>query len=159
MNFNFNLYTILGVTNNVSDDEIKKIYRKLSLKYHPDNPDTGDEELFKKISVAYSILKNPEKRKLYDLGQWDDLEPENEINLSEAEQNIVALFSKDLDSTDLFREASTDLLNSVVKEIEKDLERSIADYNHGLIDLACEVDFLKNLKDKVKFKGKKQNII
>lgn len=63
------LYNILGIPKESSDDEIKKAYRKLALKYHPDkNPnDLEAENKFKEISSAYSIIGDPEKRKNYDL--------------------------------------------------------------------------------------------
>lgn len=61
-------YDVLGVKKNATDKEIKSAYRKLAKKYHPDaNPgDKRAEEKFKELSEAYDILKNPEKRKLYD---------------------------------------------------------------------------------------------
>ena len=61
-------YTVLGVTKKASQDEIKKAYRKLAVKYHPDkNPgDKTAEDKFKDISEAYEVLKDPEKRKQYD---------------------------------------------------------------------------------------------
>lgn len=58
-------YKILGVSKNASDDEIKKAFRKLSMKYHPDRP-TGDEAKFKEINEAYDTLKDPQKRQQYD---------------------------------------------------------------------------------------------
>lgn len=58
-------YKILGVTKNASDEEIKKAYRRLAHKYHPDKPD-GDEKMFKKINEAYQVLSNKEKRAQYD---------------------------------------------------------------------------------------------
>ena len=61
-------YKILGVDRNVSQEEIRKAYRKLARKYHPDiNP--GDKEFenkFKDISIAHDVVSNPKKRKLYD---------------------------------------------------------------------------------------------
>jgi len=62
------LYDALGVSRTASDAEIKKAYKKLARKYHPDlNPgDTAAEERFKEVSAAYDVLGDPEKRKLYD---------------------------------------------------------------------------------------------
>lgn len=61
---NTELYDILGVSKNASNDEIKKAYRKLALKEHPDKG--GDPEKFKKIQSAYEVLSDPDKRKIYD---------------------------------------------------------------------------------------------
>ncbi len=58
-------YKLLGVEKNASQDEIKKAFRKLAQKLHPDKPG-GDEKKFKEINEAYSILSNPQKRQQYD---------------------------------------------------------------------------------------------
>jgi molecular chaperone DnaJ len=59
-----NFYTILGVNENATQDEIKKAYRKLAVEHHPDKG--GSEDTFKKISEAYDTLGDENKRKLYD---------------------------------------------------------------------------------------------
>lgn len=61
-------YEILGVSRNATDEELKKAYRRLAMKYHPDrNPgDRNSEEKFKEAKEAYDILSNPRKRAAYD---------------------------------------------------------------------------------------------
>ena len=62
-------YKTLGVDKKASNEEIKKAYRKLARKYHPDtNADSGAEDRFKEISEAYDVLGDPEKRTSYDRG-------------------------------------------------------------------------------------------
>ncbi|MCQ2581388.1 MAG: molecular chaperone DnaJ [Alphaproteobacteria bacterium] len=65
---NKNPYEVLGVAKNANDDEIKKAYHKLVMKYHPDrNPGDKDaEEKFKEVNNAFDILKDPQKRAAYD---------------------------------------------------------------------------------------------
>lgn len=58
-------YSILGVSESASQDEIKKAFRKLAQQYHPDKP-TGDEAKFKEINEAYSVLSDQKKRAQYD---------------------------------------------------------------------------------------------
>ena len=60
-----NYYNILGVTKNADKEEIKKAYRKLALKHHPDKTG-GDDSKFKEINEAYQILSNDQKRQEYD---------------------------------------------------------------------------------------------
>ena len=80
MNTNKDLYEILGLSRDASDSDIKKAYKKLALKYHPDRQgDKSDaekkaaEEKFKEISWAYSILSDSEKKQKYDqFGITDD---------------------------------------------------------------------------------------
>lgn len=59
-------YSTLGVKRNASAEEIKKAYRGMAMKHHPDRG--GDEKKFKEISIAYEVLSNPEKRQMFDAG-------------------------------------------------------------------------------------------
>ena len=70
------LYEVLGLSRDATADDIKKAYKKAALKYHPDkntdDPQTAEEQ-FKKVTEAYTILSDPEKRTMYDqFGTVDD---------------------------------------------------------------------------------------
>lgn len=67
-------YQILEISNNATDEDIKKAYRKLALKYHPDkNKSPGAEERFKEIAEAYEVLSDKKKRDIYDAYGEDGL--------------------------------------------------------------------------------------
>src|SRR5207342_1148178 len=96
-------YKILGVERTANEEQIKKAYRKLARKYHPDVSKEKDaEEKFKEVSEAYEVLKDAEKRKAYDtMGYYQpgqDFRPppdwEQQFHSSGGFQ--------DLDETDLF---------------------------------------------------------
>ena len=76
-------YEVLGVSKTATDEEIKKAYRKLAKKWHPDaNPDNKKEaeEKFKEVSEAYETLSNPQKRKMYDQFGADEPQGFNGFN-------------------------------------------------------------------------------
>ena len=59
-------YKILGISKGATDDEIKKAYRKMAVKWHPDkNKSPETEEKFKDIAMAYEVLKDKKKRDIY----------------------------------------------------------------------------------------------
>lgn len=75
-------YKILGLSEQASQDDIKKAYRKLAMKYHPDHNkgDKNSEEKFKEISEAYSVLSDPQKKNEYDTfgkSDFQDVPPED----------------------------------------------------------------------------------
>ncbi|HWH41546.1 MAG TPA: molecular chaperone DnaJ [Usitatibacter sp.] len=71
-------YEVLGVNRDSSDEEIKKSYRKLAMKFHPDrNPDSKDaEDKFKEAKEAYEVLSEPEKRRAYDAYGFAGVNPQ-----------------------------------------------------------------------------------
>lgn len=89
-------YDILGINKKATDDEIKKAYRKLAMKYHPDKVSESERvtatKKFQEISEAYEVLSQPERRKNYDLGGKDFSDPSFARNDA---FNIFAEFFKD----------------------------------------------------------------
>ena len=78
MNSKIDYYKILEVNKQSSLEQIKKAYKKLAVKHHPDKG--GNPEYFKNISEAYQVLSDPEKRKVYDNGNiFDNLRGQNEF--------------------------------------------------------------------------------
>ncbi|KAL5474500.1 hypothetical protein EMCRGX_G026455 [Ephydatia muelleri] len=69
-------YKLLGVRKDASDKEIKKAFRKLAMKYHPDkNPGEDSRKTFEKIASAYDVLSDPDKRRQYDMTGSDSPQP------------------------------------------------------------------------------------
>lgn len=89
-------YEVLGVTKTSTEDEIKKAYKKLALKYHPDkNHSPGADEAFKKIAQAYDCLTNADKRQKYD--QYGNEEPEQHYN------HYRQYYNEDVSPEDIFQ--------------------------------------------------------
>ena len=69
---NVDLYKVLCLSREATQDDIKRAYKRLALQHHPDKK-AGDDKEFKKINEAYQILSDPEKRKIYDLKYEDNI--------------------------------------------------------------------------------------
>ncbi|KAL4485076.1 hypothetical protein ABPG72_014596 [Tetrahymena utriculariae] len=88
-------YELLGVPKDANQEQIKKAYKKLALKFHPDkNKAEGSKEVFKKIAQAYDCLTNPDKRAVYD--RYGDEEPEQHYH------HYRQQFHEDISAENLF---------------------------------------------------------
>ena len=87
-------YDILGIPRSATSDEVKKAYRQMALKFHPDrNPGNKEaEERFKEAAEAYSILIDPEKRSVYDRYGHDGLRGEGFTGFSGFNSSIFEDF-------------------------------------------------------------------
>ncbi len=108
-------YQLLGVSPDAGKDEIKKAYRKLALKYHPDrNPDNPEaEEMFKKISEAYAVLMDPEKRAQYDaFRRYGKQQTHSGVygqRFYYSQEELFRNLFRNQETIDLFRELQRDL--------------------------------------------------
>ena len=105
---NKDYYDILGVDKKATDDELKKAYRKLAKKYHPDaNPDNKKEAeaKFKEVNEAYETLSNPQKRQMYD--QLEQL----------THKDLVGQVAHLVVKTDIIHIQHLDLMDSVILAI------------------------------------------
>ena len=86
-------YEVLGINRSADEKEIKRAYRKLAKKYHPDmNPgDKQAEQKFKEITEAYNVLSDQEKKKLYDQYGFAAFEEEPDLALVPADSAAAAL--------------------------------------------------------------------
>lgn len=89
-------YDLLGLSKNSDIGEIKKAYRKLAIKHHPDKG--GDPEMFKEISRAYEVLSDPEKRKTYDEYGEEGLEGTTCADATDVRSMSLNVKSKDAET-------------------------------------------------------------
>ena len=97
-------YDTLGIPRNASQEEIKRSFRKLAFKYHPDRSKIPDaEEKFKEASEAYAILSDPEKRRQYDASGFEGFKKQYKQEDIYNRQNFQDIFSEfGFDGNDLF---------------------------------------------------------
>lgn len=76
------LYELLQISPFAGSETIHRIYRFLAARYHPDNPDTGDADMFHKVKTAYDVLSNSERRAKYDASRSGDIRAANPLSKS-----------------------------------------------------------------------------
>jgi curved DNA-binding protein CbpA len=143
-----NPYTILEVSPQASDEEIKKKFRILAQRYHPDRTG-GDEEKFKQINLAYSVLSDPVRRKQFDTTGKYDMNP----NLrDEAMNNLARIIN-------IFMEQIDPELGNLVVSMRLDVERE-KNYLREQISICINaINKLEKFLNKIKRKKEGENIL
>ena len=126
------LYNILDVSKNVSEHDLKKAYKKMALRHHPDrNKDKEEaEKKFKEVSEAYEILNNPKKRDIYDKFGYDALKEMNDSGNSQQQHHDIFehMFGsrqnrEEKKETDIIAMIGIDLVDSYTgKKLKKDYQ-------------------------------------
>lgn len=145
-----NLYKTLGVNKNSTDEEIKKAYRDLATKHHPDK--SGEDEKFKEVSNAYMTLKDPTKRKHYDeTGE----EPRIANSpLAKACEGLTAMISS------FIHEKKPSDINEMVPAIKNFINIEVQKVDINIAAIELEIKLNERLRKNLKIKTKKyQNII
>lgn len=168
------LYNILNIQKNATDTEIKKSYRKLAFKYHPDKNDSDEaRKIFEDISEAYEILSKPEKRNLYDQFGYDCLKENNNIPNINPIELFQSLFNVDFTNMEMdsnifiFSDLSSNPFTQLQNKMTYNLELTLEELYHGTkkefeIKHKTKNNFLKSTKYIINVKkGSKQgdNII
>lgn len=118
-------YSILKVTRNASDSDIKKAFRQLSKEYHPDKNPNGEEH-FKKINEAYSVLSDKKKRAEYDF-RLDNPAPPNPANDPYAKYRGVVFSMMDLDHLNIHVDRHfkiSELMNGIEDTVSYQISKS-----------------------------------
>jgi molecular chaperone DnaJ len=135
-------YEILGVHRNASEEEIKKAYRRMALNFHPDrNPDNQEaEEKFKEASEAYEVLRDPNKREIYDFYGHDGLKSTGFTGFRGFD-DIFSSFSDIFDDFFGFSTRASRRGMSAGADLRYDLRISLLDAAFGL---DTEIEITKN---------------
>lgn len=138
-------YKLLGVPRGANGDDVRKAYRGLARKYHPDaNPgDPGAEESFKEIQQAYSVLSNPEKRRAYDGKSCSSprTSPRARTGPSQANETTVVRAARSVKLADLLRKLAERSGERAGRRLQGDDIARIAKL------LGVDVDRLSKLSD------------
>ena len=130
-------YKLLGVTKESNQSEIKKAYRKLAVKHHPDKG--GDPEIFKQVAEAYEILSDPQKKQRYDMLGFTD------TNLSMNPMNMFKEFERMFSRNTLLDPSNitthpfsgftkdNDPLQSLFMNIDSTIDSNINSYSQTII--------------------------
>lgn len=148
-----NYYEVLGVMRNATPECIKRAYRKLCRKHHPDKFHQADEEtrakheeIFKQIAEAYAVLSDPEKREYYDTHGTS----EDDMALSAVEKNVLMLWKGLLEKIPASEARRTDVLKMVKIALEEDIREEIRKRS----DIEAEIAvFKQDLPRYVKLNG------
>lgn len=125
-------YTILELNKDCKKIDIKKNFRKLSLKYHPDK--NGDNEKFLKIKEAYDVLYDDEKRKLYDIQIFF-----KDIELGEEDYELLfSYYNKFIQSNEY--KLMMLLYNSIPKKVKEDIFRKFKYRNSNIVKAEKSID-------------------
>lgn len=125
-------YSILDLKKDCTKNDIKKQYRKLSLKYHPDKD--GDNEKFIEIKTAYDTLYDDEKRKLYDIQLFF-----KDIDLTEDDYEILFSYYNRFIQSNEYKLMML-LYNSIPKKVKEDIFRKFKYRNYSLVRAEKSID-------------------
>ena len=132
------LYNILNLQKNATDTDIKKSYKKLAFKYHPDKNDSENaKKKFEDISEAYEILSKPEKRNLYDNFGYDCLKENNNIPNINPLELFQSLFNVDFTNMEMdsnifiFSDLSSNPFSQLQNKMTYNLEVTLEELYHG----------------------------
>lgn len=150
------LYEILGIGRDATKEEIKKAYRKLALKYHPDhNPGNQEaEEKFKEVNMAYEVLSDPDKKKEYDeTGNCDGEDNVRKAAIDHLRSMMAQAVKQD---NEMSRISSFGSLyesdNTLMKKIMRALAKQKADTNSSIVEARKTIKHLEEEKKKVRMK-------